>query len=189
MKNKPILLVDMDQILVDTVPSWIRQYEILSGDKVSTDQLKIYDFGTTVKYPELFHGMIDVPGFFYNLPPIPHAVDYFSQLLGNDRYEVIVLTQPPRRADYAIKEKRDWLQLYFPNIDLTKIIFTHKKHLVRGDLLFDDKPSHLIEWKKYNPEGKTATIEYPYNFGTKVDFSFEKETAWIEFYEVINRIF
>jgi 5'-nucleotidase len=189
MQNKPIILVDMDQILVDMVPSWLRSYEILSGDKIDPSMIYNYDFSKTVKYPELLNGMIEVPGFFYNLPPLPQAAVYFKQLSEDDRYETLVLTQPPRKADYAIKEKREWLLSYFPKFDPTNMIFTHKKYLVRGNLLFDDKPAHLREWKLWNKDGLTATIEYPYNLDTKVDYSFSRDVAWKDFYELVTKIF
>ena len=176
----------MDMILVDLMPTWIRLYETISGENINPDYFNNYDFSLNVKYPQLLNSLIETPGFFRNLPPIPHAINFFNKLLEDGRYEVIVVTQPPRKADYAIKEKREWLQDYFPKLSMTNIVFAHKKYLIHGDILFDDKPSHLEEWKKYHPNGKTATIIYSYNHGIKVDVSFDKETAWEAFYQYVS---
>jgi len=136
--------------------------------------------------------MLKVPlseeGFFLDKPLMPGAKEYFQKLINDDRFDVIILTQPPRRADHSIREKRIWLQERFPNFDHTNIIFGHRKSLVRGDLLFDDCPDHLLSWKKVNPKGTVVTITYPYNEDIKVDKRFDRKNAWEEFYHFVNSL-
>jgi 5'-nucleotidase len=184
--NKKILLIDMDQVLVDMVPAWLRLYETISGDKVDFNEIYNYDFSRSVKYPKLLNSIIENPGFFRSLPPLPGAVDALKQVLKDDRYETIIVTQPPRKSDYAIKEKREWILDHIHDFDLENFIFAHKKYLIRGDLLFDDKPSHLKEWKMYNPSGKTAIMRYKYNQNEKADISLHPEDGWSSFYKAIQ---
>ena len=186
--HKPTLLIDMDQILVDMVDVWLRSYQNLTGEILTQENIIEYEFDKMVKFPKLLNSLIESPGFFLNLPPMPGAEEYFVKLLKCGKFDVIVVTQPPRRSDYAIKDKKEWLSYYF-NFHPTNIIFTHKKYLIRGDVLFDDKPSHLEDWKKHNPTGKTFMINYPYNTKAVVDFAFNKETAWKDFHESVNSIF
>ena len=116
---------------------------------------------------------------------MPGAKEYFQKLIDDDRFDVVILTQPPRRADHSVREKRLWMQDRFSNFDHVNMVFTHRKELIRGDVLFDDCPDHLINWKKANPSKIIATITYPYNEDTKVDKRFDRKEGWKEFYEFV----
>lgn len=187
--SKTRILIDMDGIIVDMLGSWLRTYEVITGEHVSVSDIKNWNVGSFVKHPHVLNSIIETPGFFRSLPSISGAVNYLSKLLKNEKFEVVILTQPPRKADYAISEKMRWIQDFFPGFDLTSIVFAHKKYLIRGDVLFDDRPSHLSEWLKENPNGLTATINYPYNDGCDATWKFNKDTAWEEFYENVIKHF
>lgn len=192
MRKINTILLDMDNITVDMLPCWLRQYWALTGEKLVEANVTQWDAPSLVKHPEIMEGLLELPGFFYNLPIMPYAKEYINKLIA-DGYEVIFLTQPPRRADHAVKDKRAWILSHFPKFDMTNVIFAHKKYLIKGDVLFDDRPTHLNEWKKHNPQGIAAMIEYPYNTPPRwnfvnYDWSFkDKSTAWEEFYNLIKK--
>ena len=184
MKKLKTLLIDMDCILVDMLPYWVKTYNDLTGEHVRLEDLHTYELSNYCKKADLLYDILHTEGFFLpkNLPPMPGAVEYFQKLL-DEGYQLIIVTQPPRKADFAIKEKREWIKHYFKNYDLTNMVFCHKKELIRGDLLFDDNPSHIEHWKKYNLDGVVTTINYPYNKEIKVDARFN---SWKEFYEFVS---
>jgi 5'(3')-deoxyribonucleotidase len=102
---------------------------------------------------------------------------------------LVIVTQPPRKADFAIKEKRQWIKDRFPDYDLSNMIFAHRKYLIDGAVLFDDKPSHLQEWKENHPRGLTVTVEYPYNTDASSDMRFySKASAWKQFYSYVKSL-
>lgn len=189
-KNKKITcLIDLDNILVDFVPYWLDEYNKLSGENVKEEDICEYELRKYVKYPDLLDSILNDSGFFLGPKPMPGALEYFDKLIKDERFEVIVVTQPPRNATSAVKDKREWMQTYFPHFDLTHMVFTHKKYLVRGKILFDDSPGHLEEWRACNPLGLTARITYNYNAFCKTDWVFmKKENAWREFYERCMRL-
>jgi 5'(3')-deoxyribonucleotidase len=188
MKRVHTLLIDMDCILVDMLPAWLERYNKLSREKVLVKDIEEYEVRKFIQKPGLLDDALHEKGFFRNLSPMPGATKYFQKLL-DDGYDVVIVTQPPRKADYAIKEKRDWIKEYFPEYDLSNMVFCHRKNLIRGDLLFDDKPGHLLEWKAMNPKGLICTIQYPYNKEAQVDARFEdKRSGWREFYEFVKKI-
>jgi 5'(3')-deoxyribonucleotidase len=186
--NKKPLLIDMDCILVDMLPWWLGEYSRLSGEKITLRNIVEYEVRNLISNPSLFDKILHTRGFFSNLPPMPGAVKYLNKLI-EEGYDIVILTQPPRKADYAIKEKRIWMQRYFPSYGLANMVFAHRKDLVDGCLLFDDKPSHLEHWKDAHPEGITATIEYPYNRSAPVDKRFtNRRNAWKKFYEWVTSL-
>jgi len=187
MKKINTILVDMDCILVNMLLAWLKRYNELSGEHISVKDIVRYEVRNFIKKPNLLEVALHEKGFFLDLPPMPGAVKYFQKLL-DDGYDVVIVTQPPRKADYAIAEKRQWIQQRFPNYDLSNMVFCHRKNLIRGDLLIDDRPSHLLEWNAVNPKGIIATIEHPYNKEVKVDVRFQdRHTAWKEFYQYVKK--
>lgn len=188
MKKKKLhtLLIDMDCILVDMLAPWIKQYNERLGTNIKVSDIKNYNVSMVCEDGRVLDKILNDPGFFFNdMDPMPQAVEYLQKLI-DDGYDVVIVTQPPRKAEYAVRDKRRWMKKYFPDFDLSNMHFCHRKDMVRGDLLFDDKPANLHDWKEKNPDCITATIEWRYNKEALCDWRFKNQkTAWKEFYETI----
>lgn len=184
IERPPTLLIDMDCILVDMGQYWLDIYHKEGGEKINYNSLTEYYMTKAVKDPSLLLKILHREGFFANMKPMPGAETYMNLLIDRG-FDVVILTQPPRGPSvYAVKEKMEWVQKYIPKYDIDNMIFCHRKELVCGDVLFDDRPSHLINWKRHHPKGITATIVYSYNKNVPVNLRFKnKQTAWEEFYE------
>ena len=185
MKKQPVILVDMDMILVDMVKPWLDMYNIVAHDCVLEQDIVHYDMRQFCKSPEVLDDILHKPGFFFNLPPMPYAAEGLNRLLAMD-VKVLIVTQPPRNAQYAIQDKRDWMKKYIPNFELSDMVFCHRKEYVMGDIFLDDNPSHLEKWKKNNPEGRTASVDLLYNKDIKVNFREDKYNFWRIIPEVIK---
>jgi 5'(3')-deoxyribonucleotidase len=170
------------------MPFWLKEYSKRSGELIKTKVLNTYWLRQIVSKPEIIDEILHEEGFFLDKPAMPGAVYYLRKLMEDDRFDVVVLTQPPRRADHAVREKRIWMQGRFPKYELSNMIFAHRKDMVRGDLLFDDCPDHIVGWKKRNPRGITATINYNYNLDTPCTVRFNKRVAWEEFYDFVTSL-
>ena len=187
-KNKFTCLVDMDNIIVDMVKTWLSRYNEIKGTSHTLNDVKDYDVGKLCTDTKTLYALLDEEDFFYNLDPTPGAVEYFQKLV-DEGYDMVVVTQPPRRADRAIYDKRRWLKRYFPNFDSSNVVYCHRKDMIRGDILFDDRPSHLEEWKVKNPNGITATLLYHYNKDCLCDWRFPFENGWEQFYYRVTKLF
>ena len=186
--NGPIL-IDMDETMVDMVQYWLDAYNDRTGnlDFLSYEDIVKYDITNFTNNPDIFLDILHEEGFFVDMEPMPGAVKFFQKLL-NDGYDVVIVTQVPRKSKFAIQEKRGWIKRYFPEYDLSGMVFAHRKELVSGSILFDDNPNHLVKWKKKNPNGLTATIDCPYNRGVECDARFtDRQAAWRLFYEFVRR--
>lgn len=180
------VLVDMDNVLAQIMPPWLKKYsEWIPDDVVTVDQITDYDMTKFVKYPMAFLGILDQQNFFYNLEPLPGAVEYFAKL--SEIADVKIATQPPL-SDYGIVDKKRWVKKYWPNFDLTKMWFGYDKYELRADVIFDDSPKHLMTWKENNPDGITMTLDYVFTRSVKVDYRFELDTAWEDFYKTIKEL-
>lgn len=115
-------MIDMDGVLVDF-------------------NYQIEDWFNT--YPELKHKYKNnpdhIPGIFRDPPPIKGAVEAVKKLYESGKYEMFVATTAPWGNPQASTDKRVWLEKYFGNIFYKKMFITHRKDMLLGDYLIDDR--------------------------------------------------
>ena len=96
--------------------------------------------------------LASVDRLYYQLPLMPDAtklVAYVKSL--STRFQVGFLTAIPRRTTIpsARADKQAWVDKYFPGMRMDIGPFSHDKHkwCSSGDILVDDRPSNIREWK------------------------------------------
>jgi len=119
---KKLLYIDLDGVLADFVTE-MKEHSL--RDQPPFD-----------KYPDT------IPGIFRNLNPIRDAVSSVNKLLSSEQYEVYFLSTPPWANTSAWTDKRIWLEEKFGDKISRKLILTHRKDLVKGDILIDDRPNN-----------------------------------------------
>ena len=98
-----------------------------------------------------------IPGLIRNLAPIKDAVVSVKKLLESDKYEVYILSTAPWNNPSAWIDKRLWLEEQFGDKINRKLTLTHRKDLVKGDILIDDRPNNGAkdfegEWIQFGSE-------------------------------------
>ena len=83
-----------------------------------------------------------IPNIFRNLKLIEGAIASVNQLLESEKYEVYFLSTAPWNNPSAWTDKRLWLEELFGDVINRKLILTHRKDLVKGDILIDDRPNN-----------------------------------------------
>lgn len=83
-----------------------------------------------------------IPGLFRSLKPIESAISSVEKLLHSEKYEVYFLSTAPWNNPSAWTDKRLWLAEQFGDIINRRLILTHRKDLVKGDILIDDRPNN-----------------------------------------------
>ena len=111
------IFIDMDNVLVDFV-SGIEQ---LSDEQRST-----------------YEGRLDeVPGIFALMRPMPKAIESYRTL--TERHDVFILSTAPWENDTAWSDKLNWVKRYLGDVAEKRLILSHHKYLVQGDVLIDDR--------------------------------------------------
>ena len=120
MESKMILYFDMDGVLVD-FESGVR--------RLPEEAVREYD------------GRLDeVPGIFALMDPMPGAIEAVEEL--SKHYDAYILSTAPWNNPSAWADKVRFVQKYFPKVFRKRLILSHRKDLLRGDFLIDDRPKH-----------------------------------------------
>ena len=119
---------DMDNVLVD----------FASGiDKLDAKSMSYYE------------GRLDeVPGIFSLMEPMPGALESVHKLA--KLYDVYILSTTPWKNSSAWADKVVWVTKYFDDVFHKRLILSHRKDLLKGDFLIDDRPKHGAEsfWRR-----------------------------------------
>ena len=141
---KPILYIDMDNVLAD-----FGGYVEHSLDEDLKRKTKDLD---------------EIPGIFAQFPVVEGAKEALAEL--QEKYELYILTTSPWNNPTALQDKHNWLKLHFGNMFHKHVIFTHQKNLcIRPKAwLVDDRPNHGAylfgdHWLHFGKDGKYKTWE------------------------------
>lgn len=179
--NKTILCLDMDSVIVNLMDEWYRRYNIDYNDNLTINKVTSWNALEYVKEEcgGKIYDYLQDKGLFLNLKPLPNAIEVISRLVRN--YEILIVTVSPSLSAYA--EKEEWIKINLPFIPRENIIFTHRKELIDGDLLFDDAPHNLCAFQK---KGKISiAMNYPYN----QEVNCARVSSWLEFEEKVKSLF
>ena len=140
----------------------MNKYRIfIDMDGVISDFEKAADEGNYTKRPDLH---VD----YRNLDIIEGAREAIYYL--NDYHEIFIASTPPWTRPEVWSDKREWIGDHFPILK-RKLILTHRKDLLIGDILIDDsrfrgQPDFQGEWfwfnKNWNNRNWEACIEWIY---------------------------
>lgn len=115
--NKKRIYFDMDGVLVDF------ESGVAKIDEATKEQYK---------------GKLDeIPGIFALMEPIPGAAEVVRLLARS--YDVFILTTSPWNNPTAASDKVQWVKKYMDDVFHKRLIITHRKDLLDGDYLIDDR--------------------------------------------------
>ncbi|MED1204126.1 5' nucleotidase, NT5C type [Heyndrickxia acidicola] len=172
------LLIDMDSVICDLMSVWHERYNRDYQDTLTVGKLKCWSSEKYVK-PECgikIYDYLKEPGLFLKLKALPNAIEVLERLKRD--YDLLIVTSS---LSSAYSEKEQWVEENLPFIGKENLIFSHRKNMIVGDLLFDDAPHNL---KAFASTGRTAVaMDYPYN--REVDVS--RVRNWLEFEKFVKQ--
>ena len=130
----------------------------------------ISDFDKASMYPPVGSkkGRPDLWVDYLHLDIIPGAEEAVEYL--NKHHAVFIASTPPWSRIQVWADKRAWLEQWFPDLK-RKLILTHRKDLLIGDILIDDsrfrgQPDFQGEWywfnKNWDKRNWNACLEWIY---------------------------
>ena len=163
------LFLDLDNVIADFSESacnWFndkiddtKEYRpkynhLLPENMIDYSVWKCYGFRES-EGEKLLHEMFDVHLFWQRMDPMYGAVNVIKRL--NEKFEIYIATLPQYNG-VCVQERVDWLKVHLPFIPESKFIFIHNKDILHGDILVDDRPENLKDFK-----GIKILFLQPYN--------------------------
>lgn len=158
------ILLDVDGVLADFTEGTRREILAVTGEDVPAHRFTDYNllYAVGIRHREAIRGAWMRQGWCASIPPYEGMKEAVERLRAH--HEVFFVTSPFPDAQHWTWERTQWLKEHFGAGD-RDIVFTHAKHVVRGDVLVDDKPSNVIEWCNHHPDKWGVLWAQPYNSG------------------------
>lgn len=157
--SKPVFLLDCDGVLADFEE---RCAEAIGFpiDRTQWQEWDVFSHPAVKEHAGKLHDALNSPGFCAGMKPLPGAVEGVATL--REIGSIYIVTSPWRTSPHWASERAHWLDRHF-GIKWKQIVSTHAKYLVRGDVLIDDKPEHVVNWMKAHKDGVGVLWNQPYN--------------------------
>ena len=159
------ILCDIDGIVANTLPYWLRKIAKKTGYVAQVEDIKEWDLCKAE--PLLKANRDDIyallnESYFMAEAPVMFGAKQAVRKLTDDGHEICFVTA--RTGHKAIPETFEWFHRHFPYVNTERaLVFLYDKHHLNGDVLIDDKPTTLEAYKAVRPGALTVGIKYPYN--------------------------
>lgn len=161
--------MDMDEVIADAYQAHIDLFAKAHGEQFTKAQCEGHEFWHMV--PEQHQNEVrqhaDQIGFFRDLKVIPDSQEVLAQL--NEKHDLYIASAAMQFPN-SLKEKSDWLDEYFPFIPWQRRILCGHKHILKGDVLIDDRAYNLQRF-----DGRAILFSSPHN---AADTVFERAASW-----------
>lgn len=159
-----MILVDMDGVLADWGGNYSRHLDERGAHESirrHPDQRSFDLFeGVDPEHHHVIHSVMEHPGFYAELEPLPGAVEALDQMMWNG-FEVLIVTSPWPSNPTCASDKIDWAVKHFGKPWAKRVVITSDKTVVVGDYLIDDKPT--ITGYLNDPAWRHILFDQPYN--------------------------
>lgn len=165
------LFVDMDEVIADTFGAHIKIYNRDYDGCLTADDCMGSEVWQKVveHHQQSIRNHARTRGFFRNLNPIADSQKVLKQLSG--KYDVYIASAAMQFPN-SLEEKSEWLDEFFPFIHWKNRILCGDKHVLKGDILIDDR-SYNLE----NFDGRSLLFTSPHNVNTN---GYERVNNWLE---------
>jgi len=168
------IFIDMDEVIADTYGAHIEIYNKDYNESLTLEDCWGKEVWKAVPEERLesIKNHAQNIGFFRNLKPIKDSQEVVKKL---HNLHNIYIASAAMQFPNSLFEKNEWLDQYFPFIPWQNRILCGHKHILKGDVLIDDR-SYNLE----NFQGRTLLFTSGHNVHTN---GFERVNSWGEIAE------
>ncbi|MGB1016084.1 MAG: 5' nucleotidase, NT5C type [Nannocystaceae bacterium] len=177
--TRPTVLLDVDGVVADFTAQILRLTHSLFDRRFTPEDVTEWDYksalGLSDKEWRLVSTIIGSKDFAFELPVYPGAISGVQDLA--KVADIYFVTSDWRTSPTWVYDRNRWLELRFGRELGKQVIHTSHKHLVRGDVFVDDKPSNVAAWASAWPSGIPVLWKRPYNDGVSNSWEALRQTV------------
>ena len=169
-----IIFVDMDEVIADAYLAHLDIYNHEYKGQIKIEDCLGKEFWQMVpkEHQQSIKDHTRRDGFFGNLKVISDSQEVLKEL--SEKHEVYIASAA-MEFPQSLREKSDWLDEHFPFIPWQNRILCGNKHILKGDVLIDDRSKNLEPF-----DGRPIMFTSPHN--TNVT-EFERADTWCDIAE------
>ncbi len=182
------ILLDVDGVIANFLKHAIPIIERVSGKKLPVESITDWDFFQIVgkEHEAACWKEINVEGFYRDLHPYPGAVEGVKRLQEIATVH-IVTAMSYVHSKHAYYERAEWIKQHL-GLSVSDITFSAHKHLMRGDVLVDDKASTIMKWARMNPAGTGVIWSHPYNEIAYMPRNVVRARNWFDVVDAVTEL-
>jgi 5'(3')-deoxyribonucleotidase len=156
----PTIYIDMDGVVAD--------FDTLAQQIMTATMAERKEAELTGRWPDSkWRDILKEQHFYRQLPKMPQA-DQMMAMASRFRddlgWRLRMLTAIPRKNDFpeVFQDKIDWMMEYYPGVRVHFGPYSEDKqnHCQPGDILVDDRPSNIKEWRAAGGTAVHVTNNY-----------------------------
>lgn len=133
------LFLDLDGVMVDLEGDYLRRF----GHKMDDAESKA----------KMWSAIYGIDDFFYHLPPLKGAIDFYRTITENHNFNPIILTACPSSAYHSVaKQKMRWVRKYLSHDVMVLPVYESASKPAfmqdEGDILIDDYGRNCRAWEE-----------------------------------------
>lgn len=158
--NRPVVLFDMDDVITDCLGGVIERWNALKGTSFERNDVTNWNIDSCLGKGA--HQVFFEQGFFLGLKEKNNSIRVIRELIKSAKYDIYIVTAC--QSAQEIQEKMMWLERHIPEFNLKRFIACKEKHMLRSDIIFDDRPENLDACQKHMD---CVLYDMPHNVKTK----------------------
>lgn len=135
-KRRPVIMFDFDDVLFDFLGKVLSIYNEKQKTKLKVEDIKDWDLSKAGDI-HVFMDIIRGEEVWTSMWEKNSSMKVLQRLINDGRYTILIGTACGSMLEYI--KKVEEIQIRIPNFDTAKIIPITDKHLIRADVLVDDK--------------------------------------------------
>jgi 5'(3')-deoxyribonucleotidase len=160
------VVCDMDGVLADLLPTWLRLYGERAGQFIHPEAITAYGFEKFIDEPEAFFDCL--AGALKACTPM-RGTSTLQELSEATDFTLVSYVHAVAQPE-GYTTKLHWLRNWFPEFDRSKFCTMNGQRAnMHADYMIDDNPAHITAWLSQNPEGRAFLVQHSYNFALNLD--------------------
>lgn len=155
--RRPVVVLDYDDVLFDFLGAVLDKYNKITKENIKKKQVRNWDL-STVGDIHVFMDIIRDAQLWNELEEKDNSMRIVQGLINDGRWNVLICTACSSLDEYQVKVQT--IEKRLPSFDIAKIVNITDKHLIRGDILIDDKIENL---DKCSPYMECILMDMPHN--------------------------